>query len=545
MNSDAREPECPRAGAVLAIHLDGDVDESGFSFVCGETLAAHLRECPSCRRLLQRARRLDAALAGSAGRALADHLTTIDAVARRWFAAATAAPAPGPAPVPSAEASSLVTAGGMLSARAQGADRRQRVATWSAAACVLVCAITAVVLLRDPSPAPTLAPATAAPLAPITEPAPVDATQAVLIAAAAESHGRPSEDKPTEGTSLVAAATSTSSGLVIADDAVRCARRDPRAAPDHESVLPLPELQRRVADASVAAPARVAAARALFAACHPFSPDARNATRVLVDLLASFGNRSAAERLLHGDLLRMARGTPHFLAWLQARLAQLGARVTRRDDLAVVTVATRLDDRELDLAVRRAVRKDPGLVTTLAAALRGGLREDRAAALLLDAWHDLAARGVLADDPAAAWAWFGGQANCVFDDLELELHDSRAAPRRLHCILGLGCAADDRTVPILLELLQGNDHAEAHAAAFALAGLPHRCLRGLLPRATSNDGLFLLRAALARSALPETRSWPFVMALTPGERQLLSRATLAQFPEVAGWFRDRTAILSD
>jgi hypothetical protein len=331
---------------------------------------------------------------------------------------------------------------------------------------------------------------------------------------------------------------------VIADDALRCARREPRAAPDQEAALPLPELQRRIADARIAPSARVAAARVLFALSHPFSPDARNATRVLVDVLASFGNRSAAERLLHGDLLDMARRTPHLLAWLQARLAQLGAKVTRRDDLAVVTVATRLDDRDLDLAVRRAVRRDPSLATTLAAALRGGLREDRAAALLLDAWHDLAARGALADDPTAALSLFGGQANCVFEDLELELHNSRAAPRRLRCILGLGCASDDRTVPVLLGLLQGNDHAEAHAAAFALAGLPHRCLRGLLPRATANEGAFLLRAALARAALPETRSKPFVIALTPGEQLLLSRATLAQFPEVAGWFRDRAAILS-
>ncbi|HEU4418764.1 MAG TPA: hypothetical protein VFT55_07475 [Planctomycetota bacterium] len=535
MNRDAREPECPRAGAVLAIHLDGDVDESGFGFVCGETLAAHLRECSSCQRLLQRARRLDAALAGSAGRTLAEHLATIDAVAKRWFAAATAAPAPG---APCAEAGSPVMAG-IATAGTHDVDPRQRVATWSAAACVLVCAITAVVLLRDPSPAPALAPATPAPAAPITEPAPVGTPQAVLIAAAT-----PCDDAPADGRPA-AAPPSTCSGLVIAADAVRCARREPRAAPDQLSALPLPELQRRVTDAGTAPQARVAAARALFAACHPFSPDARNATRVLVDLLASCGNRSAAERLLHGDLLDMARSTPHFLSWLQARLGQLGARVTRRDDLAVVAVATRLDDRELDLAVRRAVRKDPSLATTLAAALRGGLREDRAAALLLDAWHDLAARGALADDATAAWSWFGGQPNCVFDDLGHELHDSRAAPRRLRCILGLGCAADDRTVPILLELLQGNDHAEAHAAAFALAGLPHRCLRSLLPRATGNDGLFLLRAALARSALPETRSWPFVMALTPAERQLLSRATLAQFPVVAGWFRDRTTLLSD
>lgn len=532
-----REPECPRAGAVLAIHLDGDLDESGFGFVCGETLAAHLRECSCCQRLLQRARRLDAALASSAGRTLAEHIATIDAVTKRWFAAATAAPAPEPA-APCAEAITPV-ADGIAPAGTHSVDLRQRVATWSAAACVLVCAITAVVLLRDPAPAPALAPATPEP-APITAPAAVGAPQTVLIAAAT-----PSEDTPAEGRPAAAATPSACSGFVIADDAVRCARREPRAVPDQVSALPLPELQRRLTDAGIAPPARVAAARALFAACHPFSPDARNATRVLVDLLASCGNRSAAERLLHGDLLDMARSTPHFVSWLQARLAQLGARVTRRDDLAVVTVATRLDDRELDLAVRRAVRRDPSLATTLAAALRGGLREDRAAALLLDAWHDLAARGALADDATAAWSWFGGQADSVFDDLGHELRSSRAAPRRLRCILGLGCAADDRTVPILLELLQGNDHAEAHAAAFVLAGLPHRCLRSLLPRATSNDGLFLLRAALARSALPETRSWPFVIALTPMERLLLSRATLAQFPVVAGWFRDRTPVLSD
>jgi hypothetical protein len=540
MNGNDREPECPRAGAVLAIHLDGDVDESGFGFVCGETLATHLRECSSCQRLLQRARRLDAALASSAGRMLADHLTTIDVVAKRWFAAATAAPAPEPAPIAAAEAISPILAGSMAAPRTHGVDRRQRVTTWSAAACVLVCAITAVILLRDPSPPPTQAPATAAPQTPITVPDVVGAKQEVLVAAAA-----PAEDMPAKVGPVVADATSCTVGLVLADDAVLRALREPRALPDQELALPLPELQRRVGDAAIAPPARVAAARALFAACHPFSPDARNATRLLLDLLASFGDRSAAERLLHGDLLAMARGTPYFLAWLQARLGHIGARGTGRDDLAAVAVATRLDDRDLDLAVRRAVRRNPDLATTLAAALRGGLRENGAGALLLETWHDLASRGALTDDDAAAWSLFGGQAHNVFEDLEHELRSSRAAPRRLRCILGLGCAADDRTVPILLELLHSNDHAEAHAAAFALAGLPHRCLRDLLPRATANEGLYLLRAALARAALPETRSWPLVMALTPAERQLLSHATLAQFPEVAGWFRDRATLTSD
>ena len=65
-------PECRKVDAVLALHLDGDIgggakpDESGFDFVCVESLHSHLLDCASCQQQLQRARRLDAVLAAGA-----------------------------------------------------------------------------------------------------------------------------------------------------------------------------------------------------------------------------------------------------------------------------------------------------------------------------------------------------------------------------------------------------------------------------------------------------------------------------------------------
>ena len=74
--SASPEIRCGKTDAVLALYLDGDIgaagaEDSGFELVCPDTLATHLRDCPTCQLSLQRARRLDAVLAESAGRTMA------------------------------------------------------------------------------------------------------------------------------------------------------------------------------------------------------------------------------------------------------------------------------------------------------------------------------------------------------------------------------------------------------------------------------------------------------------------------------------------
>ncbi|MFY9340911.1 MAG: hypothetical protein WAT39_00385, partial [Planctomycetota bacterium] len=104
-------PHCCKTDAVLAHHLDGDLDpdllDHGYGFACGESLHQHLRECAACQTALIRARRLDAALATAAGADVERHPAQVGAawpaLVGRWLTAATAAPrvvdqAPSPEP---------------------------------------------------------------------------------------------------------------------------------------------------------------------------------------------------------------------------------------------------------------------------------------------------------------------------------------------------------------------------------------------------------------------------------------------------------------
>ena len=88
---------CARTNAVLAVHLDGDFDEApamdreqlGYEFLSSAALHDHLSECTACQQVLQRARRLDAVLASTAGQAIADQVTasgrSFEELTARWL----------------------------------------------------------------------------------------------------------------------------------------------------------------------------------------------------------------------------------------------------------------------------------------------------------------------------------------------------------------------------------------------------------------------------------------------------------------------------
>lgn len=519
----------------------------GFEFVCGESLRTHLLGCAECQQQLQRARRLDAALAAGAGRAFAEQHTMV-ALEQRWFANVGMAANPVGAAGTAARGEGRPDAG----TRQVTAPRWHSSAPWRSlvlpsAVVTLAATLFGWLLVASSHHLQTRAPGQPAvpagsPLAP-TPMAP-DRAAPALPETVTPMPGLP-EAGPVE--------------IHIAQDAARRANSAAAAKGERDVDQRLPslgELRRRCDDGAAEPEQCMMAARQLLQACRSPATAGDAAGEVLVDALAGFGDRTAKSRLLHHDLLDLARGEPRFVAHVQRRLLRLETRRPVADkngreatiglpELGALTVAARLGLRTLDTAILRVLRRQPDLADPLAAALRSGAREAGAARLLLDAWQEMVARGDLGADEFRAQAWFAGQPAAIFDDLITEVRTSGSAPRRVHCLLALGFCPTATAVPVLLERMQKAPHLEAHAAAFALSQQPRKLLLPLLERATRNDDAFLLRAALARAALPETAQWTAELSLRATERSQLCHGPFGDFPSVANWFRERPVATGD
>lgn len=497
---------CAKTDAVLALHLDGDLeagggDHHGYAFADSESLHAHLRECASCQTTLRRARRLDAALANAAGAALAAHErrpgSSWPELQQRWFGALAAPVAPPTTP-----------------ARAL-ARPRARVALRAAVAAAAAITLAIGIAIGWPSPH---RPGRARDVVP----APVVATTGEALAAA-----RPAIAGP----------------LLPAPDALRHghprqATAAARAA-DQTPPVPVAQLAGCVADADKPPVDRLAATAALLAACRSCAPDPQAAFRSLLAALAGCGEFGTAPALHERQLELVRQAAPaqsHLATWL-VELDAPGKALTR-DDLAALVVGTRLGNPAVDGLLRRAVRRHPETAEIVAAALRCGARAQGGGRLLLDIWQDLALRGLLPGDSAEARGWFRAQPTTLFGEVVAELRRSHAADRRLHCLLALGAADDGSTVLPLLAHVASRHLDEAHAAAFALSCLPRSALAPLVTAAAADEA-FLLRAALARAGHAAAASWIEALALRPAERQRLRESTLSEFPEVASWFRER------
>lgn len=515
---------CAKTAAVLALHLDGDLAEPfaaapealGYGFVDNDSLHAHLRDCGSCQRALRRARRLDALLATTAGAAHGAHGQAPAAawpqLQARWFAAAATDAAPLVA-APRAAVPVLAVArpvGPALAASVPPVVKR--VGAWLAAAAALL--VTALVLGLGRGPLATVeaAPAASAPLATAEGPRAPSPTAALPLRPAADAlphrHRRPNE---------------------------------PRRAEHQTLAAPVRELAAVVADSDRPAADRLAATRSLLTACRSFSPDPEGAMAALLVAMAAAGDFGTTPAV-HQAQLGLLRDSVCARSLLTRHLVALDApdQGLDRDGTAALVVATRLGGDANDALVRRVVRRHPDGAGFVAAALRCGVRPAGGARLLLDLWHDLANRGLAGDDPATARAWFGAQPAALFAELDQELASSRLSDRRQRCLLALGIAADDATLPTLLAHAGSRHHDEAHAAAFAIAGLPRTVLAKVVPLA-DDDEAGLLRAALARAEHPAAKPWVEALGLRPSERRLLREATLAQFPAVVVWFRARGA----
>lgn len=504
----AEPPECPRTDAVLAVHLDGDVQngaDSGFDFVCGESLAAHLLDCAACQLRLQRARRLDAVLATGSGRDLdAMALATLE---RRWSAAIEE------------EAAAPVAAGG-----------RRRV--WIVAATLTIAMAIVAIVWSCSRPTPD-APAANDDAKEPSIPVPCHEAESIV----------PTIDPPSEP-------ADPGEILIAADAAPRFAEQAKRSTASRAHDLrfaPTAYLRRVGVDDTIPAAERLTTMRLLVQRVAAPGAAGLDADLALIAVLAGAPDRTSTDHEALHEGIVAARSESRFVTALLRHLGRLDVRTPTLDlgDLEAVVVAARLGEAKVDATLLRVLRRRPALAEPIAAALRSGLRDTGAGLLLLDAWQCLADRGLLGDDPFAGQMWFAGQSGAAFADVTDELRSTTSSPRRVHCLLALGFANDPALVPLLLDRIRSAPYTEAHAAAFALSLQPDHVLARLVERATHDDGAFLLRAALARAGLAGAEAW--LTALPTGVHALvmLREGSFAQFPPLAQWFRGRPADPSD
>ncbi|MFT4513403.1 MAG: hypothetical protein ACI89X_001746 [Planctomycetota bacterium] len=565
---------CARTDAVLAVHLDGDLaheafdreacEPLGYGFVSDDSLHSHLRECATCQTALQRARRLDAALASMAGRAVADQVAasgySLEELSDQWLkcaalAAGSEAIATGStdetcANVTSAEEANLV----------QGEDL-----DWLFDRAMQVPDAADVARAGSPSRVGTLiamAGVLAACLATWLCISTLDGTtggdqtdgHAFALQLASGQVATPelaaASQQATEGTSRPATEETgepeNSEPALVPRRAQQSLARRMHAArnrelPEQRTARP-EDLSYRVRNRALSVPERLAAAQRLLRATRAGSSAARYATDQLLLALAGCGDLDQDDIALHEQLLDEVRSNGPVLVRLEHRLASLPARNRDRSELshqalAAILVAARVENARLDQALRRGMRRNGAIADVVASALRCGVRATGTAQLLLACWHDQVAIGKQENTPKWAEFWFRGQATTSFAQLAQVHARSHSAPERVRCLLAMGCVHDNSTLPRLLAGLAAPRRVEACAAACGIASLPHRVLKQLLPKAKlQNAGL--LRAALARAGMPEANRWIQTLALSKPQLRLMRTGPITRFSEVAAWFRN-------
>ncbi|MBK8101251.1 MAG: hypothetical protein IPK26_29570 [Planctomycetes bacterium] len=514
---------CPFTDAVLSRHLDGDVDlPLGDGWLSADAVADHLRDCARCRLELARARRLDATLAESSGRALAvfdaDPDRMRDLVRRAMAAAA-------PAPMP-------------LQAR-----RPDRLLPLAAAAAVFAAGFAAAWFGRDAEPPPRSLPPVLTDVD--TEPAvyaPATATPPPALAQAdqLDSPTRPNGAAPAAAPEPGNAPAAPTAAL--ANPTATAPRKsypaDDRSGPADGRLLP-PRTAREIE-------ALAALLEQTEGAQHARERSQQAALRALLDsplttaapVFALAIARLDESWLLH-DALGHARKRPAVLAALRSHL--LTASEHGSDDLpqlAIVATAARIGHRDLDAAVRQACRQMPALADTVAAALRARVRPDAGVPLLLDIWSDLLARDAATTEEGLARRLFLAPTRMMTIALADELQRSSNGPRRVRIVLALGVTADAHCLPHLLDSLEARNRTEGLAAAWAIGELPRPALASVLTQADS-PGAWQLRAALVRVGAADPQRWSDDRRMSAAERALLATSSWSflQLPTLADLLR--------
>lgn len=555
--SPQQRPVCTRTNAVLAVHLDGDLayetfdqeayEPLGYGFVSNDSLHSHLRECTTCQLALDRARRLDAELATMAGRDVADQVATIgcslEQLGERWLECAAmvatehvparanattinSTPSTNTQPEDPIRAEDLdqiferanqLRLGAQLPSRNAGAHTGRMIAF---AGLLAACLVTSICI---------------ATLGTTTEHG--QSTQQTLALNRTDEHQ--THRKSSAAAVLAPTVTAKLSPSQLLTRSIHSARNQKR--PQQDRLVP-EDLSLRVRNRDLGLPERLAAASSLLRATHFGSSNARHATDQLLLALASCGDLNQADITLHAQLLDEIRNNNSVLTRLENQLSSLPPRnrahsKLSHQTLAAIIVATRVGNTRLDLAIRRALRRNNAIAEVIAGALRCSMRVNGSTQLLLNCWNDQVATG--SQENTARWAtfWFRGQDITNFAMLAQAHNRSHSAPERVRCLLAMGCAPDDSTLQLLLAQMASPRRVEACAAAYGLAALPHRVLKQLLPKSKSQNA-YLLRAALARAGMPEAEQWIQALALRKPQMDLLRTGPITRFPEIASWFRN-------
>lgn len=508
---------CPWTDAVVAHHLDGCAAAADDA----ARLAEHVHDCPDCRLHLQRCRRLDAALAGIAGRATAI-LDRDPSAAEEWLHRAASA-ATKAASLPASPAEPLPR-------------RRVRSApAWigAAAAAVLVGWLG----MRGPTHAPERS-------GPVASMPPAEAAERT-----AATPGVHPGDRPAPLAEILLPATRPASNRPTPPRPAALALVPPRDAaavahwtafltdPLWEAHAAAHELLRGPAPGLVLGSAATTTALRVRAAAVLLDSGRHDAELSVVRWLGRT-DAGAAHDLVLFEVRQRSETLGRLARRVAAQADQLGS--ASLDTLADVTAAARLGGRRLEDALRRATRRQPALLEAVAASLRAPAAHDGRARLLLDLWGDAAVRGLLRDDPASAARLFAGQPAGTGAELIREFDDSRSAERRMRCLLALGILRDPASQTFLVRQISGPVRPEAIAATWCLARLPAASLRPLLQRAV-DARQWLLRCALIVAEVEDSLPWLSAAGLDAHESALVRAATAspADLERAAGLLRTR------
>ena len=480
---------CPHAAQVLASHLDGDVTLPFADGLLPHELSRHLVDCADCQRDLARARRLDAALAASAGARLGDDAgERLEALLQIAVARAQQEP---PAPA-----------------------RRRRPLPFLPRLLAVAALVAAAFALLQPRPP---APFVAAP--------PRHIARAPTPPPAATPQRTPPPTASTTPTTWVSPSAAAPAPIL-------------RPARSRADVLALAALLNHapVPKGSDAIHSRFAEAVELRLVAGSYLLDGGRADGCDAWIAAVAG--LPAGPLLQG-LLDDGRKRSALLQRLKAHL-RAGVGDHTLDYMQRLCTAARLGDRHLDASLVGLLHRDPTLLDAVVAALRAPLSRPGRTELLMTVWSDLAVRELVPDDDVTAARLFAAQPLACTTEL-LQRFLRAGAPERRRCCLALGVLGDAQATDQLVQCLGAPWHDEAVAAAWALGRLSAPPSGDLLATAERDANAWLLRAGLTQQLLPVSKVWLAELDLNADERALLLTGPLRleQFTTCARWFRER------
>lgn len=239
------------------------------------------------------------------------------------------------------------------------------------------------------------------------------------------------------------------------------------------------------------------------------------------------------------DLLEAVRNDRTCTRWLRRRLEE------RRPDAALLLGAARIGTLPIDLALRRAVRRDSTLITALVDAVHRTSARPLGARLLLDLWATLESRSD--PDPSRVRAWFRKLPGDATEQLIAIVRTTPSHPDRRRCLLALAWRRDLQALPYMLELVNDNHHENSLAAGFVLSQLRVEAAAAPLhAELGASRRPYVVLAALLGMGSQLAHEYTRTAELTPEEADFLrtGRFTASQF-SIAARMCKRRQLLAD